>query len=278
MSKAIEWGIALGLLVAMVIMVLPTGRDDFSVHLWPAGRTLQPYSVTRYWYPVPCTWVLRLLGLLPREVALIVVWLIDILVCLWACKVWRTPAWVVLLSPVFLPALVYGHLFDAVFLAGLTLALLGWEYVPSRWDWVGSGMALMLFKPQLAWVPCLMFFLMVAFWPGMRRALLVPFMMGVVTTLADYLLTGQWWIVPFVQGLQVAGSMNMGWNDSLWRLLGPFSLLWLVPVLWLASKVQCFRREVWLCLLLGLLISPYFGIFSLWPVLATAGCLVGEKT
>jgi hypothetical protein len=275
-QQAVEWGLSLGLVIGLVLVVAPLGRDDFSRFFWPVGKGANPYeSGTFFWYPIWNVLVLRLVCLLPRVLCLILVWGLNVGVAMWASRAWGTPAWVTLVSPPFIWAMILGHPWEAVVMAGLTLALQGWQR-GRGWP-VGLGLALMLFKPQ------------VGLWPGVlvalglsrkvqgRRWLLVPVGLVIVSSLVDFGLSGQWWMVSLWQELPFAGQGENIINHSLAVTFMWANVLWLPVVGWLlwqlrASFVGDSRRELWVAVAVGFLLGPYWSAYSLWPLVTMAGC------
>ena len=258
---AVEHGLALGLFVALVIMALPGAGDDFSAVLRVAVREPNPYTVAlpacrSVVYPIWNVYLLRLLAVFPREVGLSAVWLVSLAAVLTLARHWHTPAWVVLVSPVFLSGLFWGQPFEALAFMGLTLILLGHP---------GLGLCLLMFKPQLAAIP--MLYVAVAFW----RSLLLPAGMVVVITMVDCLLTGRLWVFDWWLALRAACLPG---NHSLWSSVGPLSFFWLPVLAWLLSKWARgdARRGLWLATAASLLVVPYWGAYSLWPLVATMGC------
>jgi hypothetical protein len=269
--RAWEWGLGLGLIISMAIMVTPTGVDDFSQVFWPAGRAGDPYASGLYFYPVWNTWVLRVLALFPREVGLGLIWSCNVVYVITFALVWDTPPWMALLAPPFLTAMLFGHPFEALVLIGVSLLWLGW-----RWDraWLlGLGLVFCLFKPQLGFLPALVGAYTLASsrrrgWSGWA----IPMGFVCLATLLEWAVyDGLWW-GPWWRAMRQAPEVTAAWNASFVQGFHLFSVLWLPIGLWLLSKVEDLRRRLWVAMALGLLISPYWAGYSLYPLVAMAGC------
>lgn len=271
-AEAIQWGVGLAFVLLLAMHIMPLGVDDFSEVFWPAGRAADPYASGIYFYPVWCTWVLRFLGLLPREVGLMLIWSLSLVVVLTVAPVWDTPLWVPLLAPPFVKAMCYGHPFEALVLAGVSLVWLGWHW---RLTWVmGMGLALCLFKPHLGWSPVLVAACSLALDKDGRRwlGLAVPVGMVIVATSLEWAVSGVLWVGPWWGAVRQAPQIAATWNVS--RALG-FEFCWFfwLPIgLWLVWKVQDFRRRLWVAMAFGLLLSPYWCSYILYPLVAMAGC------
>jgi len=265
--RAVEYGLAVGLVIGMVLLVDPYGGNDFSAVFWQAGKVEEPYDKAVYpahhffAYPVWNVWVLRLLSLPLPGVGLACIYALGVLAVLELAPRWGTPAWLVLLSPVFLKGILFAQPFEVLVFVGLTLVVVGWE---SEWV-VGLGLCLLIFKMQVGFVPALFI--------GLRRlrATLLPVLMVLVTTGADFVLTRRLWVSPWWQALSYAPEA--AWNDSLWARLGFFSLLWIPVGLWLLKMVWGdLRKELWVVVAVGMLCMPYWSSISLWPLVAMVGC------
>jgi hypothetical protein len=282
-SQAVEFGIALGLIIGLALVVAPLGRDDFSRFFWPVGRGANPYGPgTFFWYPVWNVLVLRLACLLPRVACLVLIWALNVGVVLWVSRAWDTPAWVTLVSPPFVWAMLLGHPWEAVVLAGLTLALRGWQR-GQGWM-VGLGLALMLFKPQIGVWPGLLIVLALS---GSREGqgrkwLLVPAGLVIASTVADFAISGRWWMISLWQELPFMGQGENIINHSLTVTFGWANLLWLPVVGWLLWQLRArfvgdSRRELWVAVAVGFLLGPYWSAYSLWPLVTMAGCWLKNK-
>lgn len=268
-----EEGMAIGLVVALILMA-GLATDDFSLVFWPAGRMSDPYASELYYYPVWNTWVLRGVALLPRVVGLALVGAFNVIVVLACSPVWETPGWLVFIAPPFFFGFLSGHPFEAVVFAGVSLACVGWRR--RKAGLMGLGLALCLFKLQLGLLPALV----VVYWiSGSREsrwlAWAIPIGMIVATTLLDWGLYGQLWLGPWWGAVQRVPEVV--WNVSPVRVFGVFSAVWIPIGLWFGYNVQDFQRRVWLAMAVSLLISPYWGGYSLWPLLAMAGCWRGRR-
>lgn len=257
--NAVEYGIALGLVVGLVILVSPTGPNDYSAIFWTAGRVVDPYDQSVYQglglfaYPIWNVVVLRFAALFPVRVGLACVYLVSVLAALVLAPRWGTPAWLVLLSPVFFKALIHAQPFEAFVFAGLTLIVIGRP---------GLGLCLLAFKPQIGFAPALLVIL------RKPRAALLPMVMALGATVGELFLTGRLWVFPWLQALRHIPGVY--WNDSLWGGLGIFSLLWIPMGLWLLDGDL--RRELWVATAIGILCMPYWTSASLWPLVAMVGC------
>lgn len=263
--RAIEYGLALGLFVALVVMALPGAGDDFSAVLRVAVREANPYTVDlpacrSFVYPIWNVTLLRLLAVLPREVGLCIVWLVSLGAVLTLSRYWYTPAWVVLVSPVFLCGLFWGQPFEALAFMGLTLILMGRP---------GLGLCLLIFKPQLAVGAIL--YVAASSW----RSLLYPAGMVLCITTGDWLVTGRLWVFDWWLALRAACLPG---NCSLWPSLSLLSFLWVPVTIWFLlrwAKGDA-RRELWIVTAAGMLMTPYWGAYSLWPLVAMVGGLMGN--
>ena len=249
--NAIEWGIALGLVVGMCLVILPIADDDFTRVFWRIARGWGPIPPSTYWYPFWNTWMLRPLGALPCNVGLVLIWAFSVVVVLKLTPVWGTPAWVVLLCPVFIVCLGYGQPFEAVVFVGLTLVAIAGK----QWE-IAAGIVLLLFKPQVGFLPAVL-----ACWWALRRrwwvVLAVPVIMAVIS--------GDWWVVALRE------SGGVGWNNA--PRLGIMSLFWLVPGAWLIVRFKNnLKQQLWVATLFSFLLVPYWTFYSLWPLAAMAGC------
>lgn len=275
--RAWEWGLGLGLLVALVVWVAPLGMDDFSAVFWPAGRAGDPYASEVYFYPVWNTWMLRVLAISPRQFGLCFLWACSIVYVIALAPVWDTPSWMALLSPPFLMALLYGHPFEAMTFVGVTLLWSGWDR-RQAW-WMGIGMALCLFKVQLGIVPALVAAYQLVFRARGRRWLSLAIPMGMVglATLGEWVCYGRLWVGPWLEALSRASGGAGQCNVSAVLKMGQVWFFWLPIGLWFLSTVQSFRRRLWVAMALSLLVSPYWAGYSLWPLVAMAGCWRGEE-
>lgn len=272
--NAVSAGIALGLVVFLLVAIAPAGRDDYSKVFYPATQVKEPYNANSYfWYPVWNLWSLHILALLPRQVALLVIWLFNCTVVFWICPHWRTSPWVVFISPPFFVAMLFGHPFEAIFVAGITFVLIGWAQSPIL---VGLGLCLMLFKPQLAVVPGLLISLEILRVKQLRLALLFPIALAAFSTTADFALTGRLWIIPFLQVLHQPHKVL--WNASLWGTFQYFSLLWIPLGIWLLRQMRGYwNRRLFVAITISLLVVPYWWAASLWPLVAMLGCWTKES-
>jgi hypothetical protein len=253
---AITPGVALALIVALAIWVLPQGHDDFTQVLWPAARAREPYAPgCHFWYPAWSLYLLKCVAWLPPHVGLVLVWLCSLGLLLICCQRWGTPGLLVLCAPPFLWGMIWGEPFEALILVGLTLASTGRE---------GLGLMLLMVKPQLGLVPGL-----VALARKPRAALPAIAVAAGITAL-DWALTGRLWLIPYWQAMTAAEDFAL-WNAGPWRVFGVFSLLWLPPGLWMLLSQKDEHRRLFVAYALGLLLSPYWAIYSLWPLVAMAG-------
>ena len=259
--QAVTWGIVLGLYCHLFLAILRGGLDDYTNVFRPAILAGEPYADgLLYWYP---PWNTVVLQLLPETVALAIIWGFSILVVLVLSKQWNTPPWIVLLSPVFLNAMVVACPFEALFFLGISLTLSG--------SGVGLGLCLVMFKPQLA----LLVVPLVIVRKGLK-SLGWPLWMVAVVTCVDYLVTGRFWLIPWWENLQRV-DVGSAYNVALWPALGVLSLLWVPLGAWLFVRAQGnFRRELWLATAGSLLFSPYWAAYSLWPLVAMVGGLMGN--
>ena len=271
-SQAVQLGLGLGFVGALVLIVSPMGVDDFSEVFWPAGRAADPYASGVYFYPVWNTWMLRALALFPRQFGLCFLWACSMVYVLTLAPVWDTPSWVALLAPPFLTAMFFGHPFEAMVFVGVSLLWLGWRWRQA--GWMGMGIALCLFKPQLGLLPALVGAYTLAFCAGGRRwaGLAIPVGMVCLATLLEWVFYGVVWVSPWWEAMRQAPKVAAAWNVSALLTLRVFWFLWLPIGLWFLPKVQGFRRRLWVAMALGLLISPYWAGYSLYPLVAMAGC------
>jgi len=267
-TKAVEYGIAVGLVIWLTVAVLSSARDDFSVVMLPAALAREPYGVLYYWYPPWNTWLLHLWALLPREVGLVAIWVFSICTALIASRRWGTPPWLVLVSPVLFECLFFGHPFEAMLLWGFVLIAEGWEN--DSWVSVGLGLALLAFKPQLGWAPGLFVTLLALQSSGIRKALAIPVALVASVTLFDFVATGRLWVIPLWPSLDLAPGTP--WNSSPVLGWGPFALLWIPVGMWVLRRITGIRRQLWVATAVGLLLTPYWTTYSLWPLVAMVGC------
>lgn len=268
--RMIEVGIALGLVIALILLVTPTEQDDFSRVFRPAGQGRDPYASGVYFYPAWNTWILRGGALLPRAVGLALVWTLNVIVVLACTPVWATPGWMGLLSPPFIACLFFGHPFEAAVFAGLSLASIG--YRDGHAWMMGLGLALCMFKPQMGLLPAVWVGLCMLGTQAGRRAWWIPTSLVLATTILDWGFSGQLWMGPWWRVIQQAPQVVVEWNASLVQGFHFFSVLWLPIGLWLCYKIENFQRRLWLAMAIGLLVSPYWAGYSLWPLVAMAGC------
>jgi len=271
--RAWEWGLALAFLVALVLWMAPLGMDDFSAVFWPAGRASgDPYASGVYFYPIWNTWMLRVLAIYPPQFGLSFLWACSIVYVVALAPVWGTPSWIALLCPPFLMAMLYGHPFDAMVLVGVTLLWSGWDR-QEAW-WMGIGLALCLFKVQLGLVPALVATYQMVFRARGRRwlGLAIPAGMVSLATWLEWVFYGRLWVGPWLEALCQAPKVAEAYNVAAVLKLHWFWFLWLPIGLWFLPQVQGFRRRLWIAMALNLLISPYWAGYSLYPLVAMAGC------
>lgn len=251
----------LGAVVALLAWGHFWPHDDMTVVLCPAALAQRPYTAG-FLYPIWTLYLLRAFCCMPRwSATLAAVW--SVLVVLVCSGTWRTLTWVPLLAPPFLLGLVWGHPFEAVVFLGLTLIARGHA---------GWGLALLAFKPQLGLVPGLY-----VAWAHRREwKTFVPLaVLVIVTTSLDLALgEGRFWVVPFYRATSMV--VNASWNMSLWQAFRWMSLLWLPIGGWALSSQGDVRRRLAMAYAIGLLLVPYWAAYSLWPLVAMAGCWIEE--
>lgn len=269
--SAAEIGMALGLLIGLILVVMPLGKDDFSRVFWPAAQLDEPYSYP-LWYPYPAwnTWYLHLFALYSRETGLLYIWILTLAFMFRFVRVWGTPAWVVLISPPFLFGMFFGHPFEALFFVGISLCVIGLE----RDDTLitGVGLCLMLFKPQLAFLPGL-FICLALLKQGRWEGPAIPLAWIGVITAFDWIYTERLWIDPWLEVMRQMPAVEH-WNASLWIGFYWGSLLWVPVGIWALLKMARGNtaKELWVVTAAGLLLSPYWAGYSLWPLVAMSGC------
>lgn len=247
---------ALGVVMAVLIVGYFWPLDDMTTSFCPNALAAKPYNAG-FLYPVWTLYLLKAVCCTSRWAATLAgVWSVSVvLVC---SGKWRTPAWMLLLAPPFLVGLFWGHPFEAFVFLGLTLVVRGH---------VGWGLALLAFKPQLGVVPGLY----VAWTHRREWKTFAPLVLLIIAiTGLDLVLMGRGWWLPFYQAI---GPMaDVSWNVSFWRVFRWLSLLWLPIGSWALFSQEGVRKRLFVAYLLGLLLMPYWAVYSLWPLVAMMGC------
>jgi hypothetical protein len=250
--------VALGTALAfLVVAYFYWGSNDMSYAFAPATRATEPYGPEGqfFYYPIWALYFLKGMLLLGVEWAAIGAGLMCI-VAAWLCsEKWDTPPWITLIAPPLLLGIGYTHPFEALVLAGLTLGLQGH---------VGIALCLLMFKPSIGFMPGLYLAL------RHQKGFTLPTLLVVGSTAVDFALTGRLWLIPFCETIK--NTPGLAWNASLWPFFGWLSLLWLPIGLWILFSQRSEKRRLFIAYALGLLLCPYWGALSSWPLVAMVGC------
>ena len=225
---------------------------DFYYSFMPAGGGDYSNFFYSYWI-MP---VLFILDKLPFSIAYILWALLNLGGTFFAGRVFGGKPGFTLINYQLLFVLHYGQI-TGIILGGLALAW--WGMASKKVHLAGLGFLIAAIKPQLGLVIGLIIWLLSDLsWSERRKTLLVPLFGLIITTILYPL-----WIQNILLALN-SGLVNFTGNLSLWRFLGPWSLLLLIPPLLIKTS----RSKRILFLVVGAMISlPYLqqtGLLALY--------------
>lgn len=195
-------------------------------------------------------WILpliELLDLLPGVWGYTVFALLNLAGVWFAIRVFRGPAPHALLNYQMLYVLYYGNI------SGLIIGALGlfwWSMAHKRWHLAGFALTLACTKYHLGGLIALGLWLLADIsWRDRLRILIVPVLISALS-LVIYPL----WPLHTINRIITIGPKTWG-SISLWRWIGPASLVLWLPVVWL--RLRPAARMVAICATVALA-SPYF--------------------
>ena len=192
---------------------------DFYYSFMPAGGGDYSNFFYAYWI-MP---ILYLLEKMPFSIAYILWALLNLGGTFFAGRVLGGKPGFTLLNYQLLFVLNYGQI-TGIILGGLALAW--WGMTSKKYHWAGLGLLIATIKPQLGLVIGLVIWLLADLsWGERIKTLSIP-LVGVLITTILY----PHWIQNILNALH-SGLVNLTGNLSLWRYLGGWSLILLIPPL-----------------------------------------------
>jgi hypothetical protein len=214
---------------------------DFDAYLRGAQGDFR-YFFYAYWF-LP---VVSFLSFLPFTISAVLWDVIGIFSLVIACRVFDAKPLPIILSYQVLYILFYGQI--TLWLIG-GLALAWWAMAHDKWYLAGLGFVLAATKYQVG-----IFFDLVLWlaatrdWQTRAKALALPIAVSIITTI----------VYPHWLSGTIASIATSHPNDaasvSLWRWVGPWGLLLLIPPLFVKDK----NRRLILLLIAAILASPYY--------------------
>jgi hypothetical protein len=196
---------------------------DFFYSFIPAGGGDYSNFFYSYWI-MP---VLFLLEKMPFSIAYILWASMNVVGTWFAGRIFGGKRGFLLLNYQLLFILFYGQI-TGIILGGLGLAW--WGMATKKYHLSGLGLLIAAIKPQLGLVIGLIIWLLSDLsWSERLKTLIIPLIGFIVTTI---LYPG--WIQNILTALN-SGLVNFTGNISLWRFLGPWSLILLLPPLLLKN-------------------------------------------
>jgi hypothetical protein len=196
---------------------------DFFYSFIPAGGGDYSNFFYSYWI-MP---ILFLLEKMPFSIAYILWASMNVVGTWFAGRIFGGKRGFLLLNYQLLFILFYGQI-TGIILGGLGLAW--WGMATKKYHLSGLGLLIAAIKPQLGLVIGLIIWLLSDLsWSERLKTLIIPLIGFIVTTI---LYPG--WIQNILTALN-SGLVNFTGNISLWRFLGPWSLILLLPPLLLKN-------------------------------------------
>jgi hypothetical protein len=199
-----------------------------------------------YYYAYWLLPVFTVLGRLPFDLTAIL-WDLTGIACLWiACRVFNSRLAPILIGYQTLYALFYGQI-TLVLVGGLALAW--WSMAHQKWDLAGLGFIIATSKYQIGLVFAFMLWVAAPIpWRQRIRILILPAIIVVLT-----MLLYPTWIQNTIATFASSPPNDFG-SISLWRWIGPWSLLLFIPALFVRST----KKRLILLVIAATLAMPYF--------------------
>ncbi|MEK6222703.1 MAG: DUF2029 domain-containing protein [Chloroflexota bacterium] len=248
------YGLAISLAVTIGITAMSYSMDgipfDFNIYI----KTLDGVF-TGYYYPY---WVIAFFlpfKLLPPLMSFFMWGLLNIIGIWYACRVFGGNSFFTLVSFQMLYALGHGQIIGIMILG---LAFFWVMFIKGKWDLAGIGLLLASAKVQSGFIIALLLWLMAELpFKYKLRSLLIPL---IVTVLSLIIYPN--WLIEIIAETQPS-SIIEGGNISLWRWIGPWSLILFLPLFFIPLS----KTELLIVLFSAIILTePYFNMPDLLTI------------